>query len=721
MLCDRCQYAVQQAADFEGSHPDELRTGPHHLTSASLKQALDGGCYACNLLWKRLSQGQSGSPPRDLPDSTEYVLYPNEFSPEAYDLRLGPPDSTGEENRLHGQNFATPPRRLRENKWFKLYFATDNNPPSDHAKILPATWSGGSISLAKRWISNCLNFHHCSRPPGTDNPSWYPTRLLSFTSHRPSLESSNIRLIETKDAVPINGYTTLSHCWGQGVHFTLNKQTHAALAAGHPLTSLPRLFQDAIQVSCDLGITHIWIDSLCIFQDADDKSDWEREASLMQKVYSNSYCNISALHCGHSSESMFGVRDPTMLPPPVFEANVSDEVKPRLIDAIYKVWESRAPWSNQNSTKQEGVAVTSALSWEETESSITSFKYILADLMWDDVDKGLLNTRAWVFQERLLSPRILHFGASQVFWECCRASASEVYPDGFPENIEPVRYKSNQPSQPIVRKKKSRDIDSDLATIQEMNYWADIVTNYTACNLTFGSDKLIALSGVASLARDLMGGDEYLAGLWRRGLGSQLLWWADSLVARPGEYRAPSWSWAAVDGPISPNQYGYMDRDKLLITVDAVDVRCSTENLTGSVSDGWLRLRGLLKRVRLMRRPGQAGWSVVLGDLVVEEDRSREIMLWTTVLFDSKNGDDDDEWEREECTLFCMIASDFEDLSARVLLFQAVDANAGIFRRVGLALIWDQMFRRGLREKSREDKGVPCVQYMDGLHLICIV
>ncbi|KAK3689147.1 heterokaryon incompatibility protein-domain-containing protein [Podospora appendiculata] len=661
MMCDRCQYAVQQAADFEGSHPDELRTGPHHFTSASLKQAVHDGCYACNLVWERLSQGQSDSTPRDLPNGTEYVLYPNEFSPEAYDLRLGPPDSTGEENRLQG---------LRENKWFKLYFATENNPPSDHAKLMPTTWSDNTISLAKRWISDCLKFHKCSGPPA-GSPSWYPTRLLSFTSHRPSLDSSNIRLIERKDAVSIDAYTTLSHCWGQGVHFTLNKQTHAALVGGYPLASLPRLFQDAIQVSCDLGITHIWIDSLCIFQDPDDKSDWQREASLMQKVYSNSYCNISALDCGHSSESMFGVRDPRMLCPPVFEAKVSDEVKPQLIDAVYKIWESHAPWQDNG-----------VLSWEETEASITSFKYVLADLMWDDVDKGILNTRAWVFQERLLSPRILHFGASQVFWECCRASASEVYPDGFPENVEPVRYKANQPAKTVQKQKKRRDddLDTDLATIQEMNYWADIVTNYTACNLTFGSDKLIALSGVATLARDLMGGDEYLAGMWRRGLGSQLLWWADKPVARPEGYRAPSWSWAAVDGPVSPNQYGYMDRDKLLISVDAVDVRCSTDNVTGSVSDGWLRLRGLLKRIRLMRNRGKDGWSMVLGDLMVEEDRSREIMLWTTVLFDTRNCDD--EWEREECSLFCMLASDPGDLSARVLLFQTVDAGAGIFRRV---------------------------------------
>jgi hypothetical protein len=36
--------------------------------------------------------------------------------------------------------------------------------------------------------------------------------------------------------------------------------------------------------------------------------------------------------------------------------------------------------------------------------------------------------RAWVPQERTLSPRILHFIPQQLFWEYSTQEASEVYP-----------------------------------------------------------------------------------------------------------------------------------------------------------------------------------------------------------------------------------------------------------------------------------------------------
>ena len=41
--------------------------------------------------------------------------------------------------------------------------------------------------------------------------------------------------------------------------------------------------------------------------------------------------------------------------------------------------------------------------------------------------------------------------------------------------------------------------------------------------------------------------DRYLAGLWQHCPPSQLLWHYDYPGTRPREYRAPSWSWAAVN------------------------------------------------------------------------------------------------------------------------------------------------------------------------------
>jgi len=41
-----------------------------------------------------------------------------------------------------------------------------------------------------------------------------------------------------------------------------------------------------------------------------------------------------------------------------------------------------------------------------------------------------LNARAWVFQERLLAPRALHYAGCDLFWECKAVLASGAYPKG---------------------------------------------------------------------------------------------------------------------------------------------------------------------------------------------------------------------------------------------------------------------------------------------------
>ena len=81
--------------------------------------------------------------------------------------------------------------------------------------------------------------------------------------------------------------------------------------------------------------------------------------------------------------------------------------------------------------------------------------------------------------------------------------------------------------------------------------------------LTKGADKLIALSGLAHSYyeregkpgvshKDYKAGHrgKYGAGLWEADMPSALLWRSRS-AQRPSEYRAPSWSWASVDGHIS--------------------------------------------------------------------------------------------------------------------------------------------------------------------------
>ncbi len=103
-------------------------------------------------------------------------------------------------------------------------------------------------------------------------------------------------------------YMTLSHCWGTVKLLTLTSETVETLSSGFLFSLLPPTFQDAVDVVLKLGISFLWIDSLCIFQDS--LQDWQREAPLMCDVYRGSTCNIGASASTSSLEGLFRARDP---------------------------------------------------------------------------------------------------------------------------------------------------------------------------------------------------------------------------------------------------------------------------------------------------------------------------------------------------------------------------------------------------------------------------
>ena len=106
--------------------------------------------------------------------------------------------------------------------------------------------------------------------------------------------------------------------------------------------------------------------------------------------------------------------------------------------------------------------------------------------------------------------------------------------------------------------------------------WPFVVEVFNRRKLSFESDKLPALSGIAKvLARKI--GNIYLAGIWKQHVFQDLLWrvspydddttyWSNkeyiqeskrvrfckrpSTVTPASSYRAPSWSWATLDGPV---------------------------------------------------------------------------------------------------------------------------------------------------------------------------
>ena len=130
---------------------------------------------------------------------------------------------------------------------------------------------------------------HKSCPPTPAPRGRQPARLLEITAPL-------ITLVPYSEST---AYTALSYSWGppsllsQHPPLTTTTKTLPTLQSGIPISSLPLTLRQAVEISsASLGISHIWIDSLCIIQDS--VSDWETEAAKMGDVYQQASITIIA-------------------------------------------------------------------------------------------------------------------------------------------------------------------------------------------------------------------------------------------------------------------------------------------------------------------------------------------------------------------------------------------------------------------------------------------
>jgi hypothetical protein len=130
--------------------------------------------------------------------------------------------------------------------------------------------------------------------------------------------------VKTAEEFPRVPYATLSHCWGGASFLHLTRASLPNFSNGISLIDLPKTFREAIFVARRLDIRYLWIDSLCIMQDRDDLTDWYNEASMMDQVYIQSVCNISATDARDSSEGLFRNRYPQHLNPAHVDLCVND-------------------------------------------------------------------------------------------------------------------------------------------------------------------------------------------------------------------------------------------------------------------------------------------------------------------------------------------------------------------------------------------------------------
>ncbi len=138
--------------------------------------------------------------------------------------------------------------------------------------------------------------------------------------------------------------------------------------------------------------------------------------------------------------------------------------------------------------------------------------------------------------------------------------------------------------------------------------WYGLVENFTSRDLTKESDKLIALSGLVSEINKLLGDDVYLAGLWRNDLLNDLCWsphYAEECFP-PSTYRAPSWSWASLDGRVSYPHHHFKRSGTPAIPMghpydeaEIVDVSVDSKGPFGMVTSGYLKIQTFFISIKI--------------------------------------------------------------------------------------------------------------------------
>jgi hypothetical protein len=293
--------------------------------------------------------------------------------------------------------------------------------------------------------------------------------------------------------------------------FKTTKEKYCSMLESLDIDLLPAVIRDAIAFCHAIGMRYLWVDSIYIVQD--DIDDWAREAAKMAAVYGRSLLVLSATTSANASQGFIFNQEIKLKKPPI-----------------------ALPWHDPHSKTSGEIYVGRQCEGFARMGSASP-----------------LMKRGWALQERLMAPRMLHFG-SQVFWECwelIRYEDARLDDEIFNTSRMYEDSKEGSWRRPPHHRVKDR--------WSKFLYWGWAVEEFSRRALTDPMDKLAAVQGVADALLDKYA-DDYYCGLWRSTLDLDLLWRSTAAMVRPPRYRAPSWSWAALDGAIET--WRWLGRDQ---------------------------------------------------------------------------------------------------------------------------------------------------------------
>ncbi|KAH6708865.1 hypothetical protein BKA61DRAFT_738750 [Leptodontidium sp. MPI-SDFR-AT-0119] len=392
----------------------------------------------------------------------------------------------------------------RKNLPLLFVWALPGDPAAESVKTRPVncdTRSQQAFDFAYRWYKQCYDTHPECRGEAPFGNIGYPDagrsapplRLIDLST----CEEDNlvkVRGIEGRTFLWSSRYAILSYCWGGDQETRLTKERALEYRSGILSTSLPQTIQDAIH---------------------DDPQEKAAEIDKMVGYFKEAEVTICAASAKAASEGFLGI--------------------------MAKIRYAVGPFELQY--RCLGGELGSIQLFQEAE-----------------LEPEPIAARAWTLQETSISRKTLIYSSNQLQWSCLETQVRDGGPskgrlmairDAWPGRTE---IPSIQGTHPLP--------ESYSYGCEILHDWHLTVENYMSRRMTQPEDKLPAISGLAqrykagfirakaSFAerREPM----YAAGLWTCAMDSSLLWVTVSpAVTRPQKYRAPSWSWAAVDGPIS--------------------------------------------------------------------------------------------------------------------------------------------------------------------------
>ncbi|KAH7399198.1 heterokaryon incompatibility protein-domain-containing protein [Phaeosphaeria sp. MPI-PUGE-AT-0046c] len=348
----------------------------------------------------------------------------------------------------------------------------------------PIDSTGKNRALMKSWFDLCREKHKGPCQSGI-NPS-ESFSYMANSSYFGVIDVWNLQLTflphNDSDYEP---YVALSYVWGKGERYrtllnnVIRHKTHGAI-------------QDAIALVPALGLRYLWVDSLCIVQDS--SRSWKLNAFNMNLIYGNATLTICAADGQDSTEGLRAMH--------------------------------RKKRNSAQHTAEVGPGIRLMLT-KPPESAIRTSTWA---------------SRAWTFQERLLSPRALIFVDGRVYFQCRSTGMSEdvvADKEGAGWSLDLV----HAPLQIL------RQVDKKPLWV-----YNKAVELYTRRSLTNKEDILAAFSGTCRMLEARMSGP-IVFGLPTSHFDLALLWQPeqpairrliskeDAAKSSESERAFPSWAW----------------------------------------------------------------------------------------------------------------------------------------------------------------------------------